>query len=219
MKKIKLVLLPGMDGTGIMFQPLVREIEKDFDPIVISYPQDRPLDYEALTQYVTALLPNTKFIILGESFSGPIAIKVADSKPKNLLGIILCATFIKNPMIVGVKKQVSTNESIVTAEIKEFTDERSGIATYYADYFHGRKTANGEIFDMNAMTTAATPSYSFGTILKVTNVENNKSVEVKVNDRGAFSSYGVALDLSKGAFEKISPLSRGVLNVKIEEIK
>jgi len=72
---------------------------------------------------------------------------------------------------------------------------------------------------MESMTAAASPEYNFGTILRVTNTVNGRSVEVKVNDRGAFTSFGVALDLSKGAFEKIAPLSQGVILVKIEVLE
>ena len=123
-----------------------------------------------------------------------------------------------NP-ILGVKKEsLASQEGKVEVKEKVLVFRDQGIATYYADYFHGRRTANGEIFDMNKMTTAASWEYSFGTILRVTNLQNGKQVEVKVNDRGAFPAFGVTLDLSKGAFEEIASLSQGVLWTKIEVI-
>lgn len=141
-----------------------------------------------------------------------------DDVPNEELPLLEEDSFIKNQMIVGVKKETETEKAEITAEKKTIINQSIGIATYYADYFHGRRTANGETFDMNAMTCAATSKYAFGTILKVTNIENGKSVEVKVNDRGAFESRGVTLDLSKGAFEAISPLSRGVVRIEIEQV-
>ena len=126
----------------------------------------------------------------------------------------------KNLVIMGIKKEeVPQERSVISACRKNFRHQSNGLATYYADYFHGGRTASGEIFDMESMTAAASPEYNFGTILRVTNTVNGRSVEVKVNDRGAFTSFGVALDLSKGAFEKIAPLSQGVILVKIEVLE
>lgn len=93
---------------------------------------------------------------------------------------------------------------------------REGKASWYGKNFHGKKTASGEKYDMNAFTCAAIKDYPFFTLLRVTNVENNKSIDVYVNDRGGFKKYGRTIDLSKGAFEKISDLKKGVINVKIE---
>ena len=90
--------------------------------------------------------------------------------------------------------------------------------SYYGEKFHGRKTANGEIFNSNEYTCAATKNYKFGTILKVTNIKNGKSVNVRVNDRGNFKRLGRTLDLSKSAFKQIGNLKKGVLIVKIEKI-
>lgn len=89
-----------------------------------------------------------------------------------------------------------------------------GISTHYGDKFNGRKTANGEIFSNNELTCAH-KTLPFGTILRVTNLDNDKTVIVRVNDRGPFVK-GKHIDLSKRAFSKIGNLSRGNLNVKIE---
>ena len=72
----------------------------------------------------------------------------------------------------------------------------TGTASFYADEFDGRKTANGEVYEMNELTTAH-PSYSFGTIVKVTNFSNGKSVEVRINDRMP-QFKGRIIDLSFG---------------------
>jgi len=90
-----------------------------------------------------------------------------------------------------------------------------GYATYYGPGFHGKKTASGEIFDMNKMTCAHR-TLPFGTKLFVTNLSNKKTVRVIVNDRGPFVK-GVIIDLSKAAAKKIA--LGGKAKVKIEIIK
>jgi pimeloyl-[acyl-carrier protein] methyl ester esterase len=97
MNRYSLLMLPGLDGTGIMFQPIIDELKAHVDPIVVSYSQKEECSYPKLTDYVSTLLPQNEYFILGESFSGPIALMLADRKPEGLKGIILCATFISNP--------------------------------------------------------------------------------------------------------------------------
>ncbi|MCK5380473.1 MAG: septal ring lytic transglycosylase RlpA family protein, partial [Candidatus Latescibacteria bacterium] len=92
-----------------------------------------------------------------------------------------------------------------------------GEASYYADKFHGRKTANGEIFNMHAMT-AAHRKLSFDTKLRVTNLANGMSVVVRINDRGPFVK-GRIIDLSYGAAKKIGLVQSGVAKVKLEIVK
>ena len=92
--------------------------------------------------------------------------------------------------------------------------EQSGEASYYADKYQGRQTANGELFDQKAMT-AAHKRLPFGVKVKVTNVENGKSVVVRINDRGPFVS-GRIIDLSKSAFQRIGNTNLGLLDVEIE---
>lgn len=86
-----------------------------------------------------------------------------------------------------------------------------GQASYYGEAFHGRTTASGDVFDASGFT-AAHKTLPFNTWLKVTNLENNEHVYVRINDRGPYVGDRV-IDLSKAAFEAISPLSRGVINV------
>lgn len=89
-----------------------------------------------------------------------------------------------------------------------------GKASYYAEKFHGKKTASGEIFDMNGFT-AAHRTLPFGTTCRVTNISNQKSVIVKINDRGPFVD-GRIIDLSKGAAKSIGAVQSGIVDVKIE---
>ncbi|UOM36828.1 septal ring lytic transglycosylase RlpA family protein [Acuticoccus sp. I52.16.1] len=90
----------------------------------------------------------------------------------------------------------------------------SGVASYYGKRFHGRRTANGERFNMNALT-AAHRSLPFGTKVKVTNPRTGRSVTVRINDRGPFHG-GRSIDLSRAAAAKIGMVDAGVAKVKIE---
>ena len=93
--------------------------------------------------------------------------------------------------------------------------QADGKASYYGEQFHGKTTASGEIFDASAFT-AAHRTYAFGTWLRVTNVDNGEWVVVRINDRGPYAGEDRIIDLSKAAFEAIAPLSRGIIDVKIE---
>jgi rare lipoprotein A len=93
----------------------------------------------------------------------------------------------------------------------------SGKASYYAMKFQSKKTASGELYD-RAKKTAAHKNLPFGTIVKVTNIKNSKSVIVKINDRGPFVK-GRIVDLSSSAFSGIANLDAGVIEVKIEVIR
>ncbi len=92
----------------------------------------------------------------------------------------------------------------------------TGTASFYADEFDGKRTANGEVYDMNDLT-AAHPSYAFNTIVKVTNLSNGKSVEVRINDRMP-KFKGRIIDLSIAAAKKIEMVSAGIQEVKLEVI-
>lgn len=97
--RTNLVLLPGLDGSGILFQPLLRHLHDQICPLVIDYPPDRPLGYEQLLPLVSAKLPSDeRVVLLGESFSGPLAMMIAAKRPSNLAGLILCASFLRNPI-------------------------------------------------------------------------------------------------------------------------
>ena len=92
-----------------------------------------------------------------------------------------------------------------------------GIASYYANDFHGKQTSNGEIFDMNALT-AAHRTFPFGTKVRVTNLENNKIVVVRVNDRGPFKE-GRMMDLSMAAAKEIDLIRTGTARVRLEVLE
>lgn len=91
---------------------------------------------------------------------------------------------------------------------------KEGKASYYADRFHGRLTANGERFNMHELT-AAHKSLPFGSMVRVTNLSNGKKVLVRINDRGPYIK-GRIIDLSLEAAKEIDLLKKGVTNVRIE---
>ena len=91
---------------------------------------------------------------------------------------------------------------------------QEGESSYYGEKFHGRTTANGEVFDASGFT-AAHRTLPFDSWLRVRNLENGKEVYVRINDRGPYAGDNRIIDLSKAAFESISPISRGVIDVSI----
>ena len=94
---MKVVLLPGLDGTGVLFKPFIDALPSTADIQVMSYPSNTKLSYQKLTELVMSQLPKEQFILIGESFSGYIAYQVALYKPKSLKLVIFVATFLESP--------------------------------------------------------------------------------------------------------------------------
>lgn len=103
------------------------------------------------------------------------------------------------------------------ADRRDDTHQLDGVASYYADEFHGRTTANGETFDMNAKT-AAHRTLPFGTVVVVTNLENGNSVTVRINDRGPFKDDRV-IDLSYAAARQVGMIARGTARVQLRIVE
>lgn len=96
---ITLVLLPGLDGTGRLFEEFAASLSSDVDVVVANYPTDQPMGYAELEQVARRFIPaDQPFVLLGESFSGPIALAIAASSPPGLLGVILCCSFARSPL-------------------------------------------------------------------------------------------------------------------------
>lgn len=89
-----------------------------------------------------------------------------------------------------------------------------GIASWYGPTFHGKSTANGETYDQNELT-AAHKTLPFNTVVKVTNLENGKSVTVRINDRGPYAGDRI-IDLSRAAAEQIDMIGPGTAEVRLE---
>lgn len=93
-----------------------------------------------------------------------------------------------------------------------------GMASWYGNEFHGRRTANGEVFDQHSKTVASN-HLPMGTKLRITCIATGKSVVAKVNDRGGFNKYGRKLDLSRGTADAIGLTKLGVSKVKFEILR
>ncbi len=119
--------------------------------------------------------------------------------------MMFCTVYSNNTNIQQIK------QTTVVKHVGGYT------ATYYGNTYKTiRHTASGDVFDKNAMTCAAPKHYKFGTMLKVTNVNNGKFVTVRVNDRGGFGSR--TIDLTHGAFGKIADHRSGRIKVNVEVI-
>jgi rare lipoprotein A len=94
---------------------------------------------------------------------------------------------------------------------------QKGISSYYAEKFHGKLTANGEVYDMYGIS-AAHQTLPLNTIIRVTNLENRKSIILRINDRGPFVKNRI-LDCSYGAALKLGFVKKGTTKVKIEVIE
>lgn len=122
--------------------------------------------------------------------------------------------------------RTSTEELTIKESPSEYSEKYAnapaleseiGIASFYADKFIGRKTANGEIYDQDKFT-AAHLNYPFNTIIRVTNILNNKSVIVRVNDRRP-DFNGRICDLSKKAASVLNMVKKGITKVRLEVLE
>lgn len=122
--------------------------------------------------------------------------------------------------IVSTDIMSTLNESDSFREKKNsfsLNDMGSMRASWYGPKFHGKLTANGEIYNQMALT-AAHKTLPFGTMLRLTNKNNNKSVIVRINDRGPYIK-GREIDLSRGAALALNSVQAGVVEVEVEQIE
>jgi len=94
---MRALILPGLDGTGKLLTDFIEALEPDIPADVVSYPPDAAMDYHELAVLVEKSLPDGKSLLIAESFSGPIAIRLAARLPGRFVGLVLCATFAKSP--------------------------------------------------------------------------------------------------------------------------
>jgi rare lipoprotein A len=122
--------------------------------------------------------------------------------------------FLKTSLILSLVLWLSF---LINAQNIEVGYSQTGQASYYANQFHGKKTASGEKYDMYAMT-AAHPNIPFNSIIKVTNTKNGKWVTLRVNDRGPFSKKRI-VDVSKAAALMLDMVKDGIAEVKLEVMR
>lgn len=126
--------------------------------------------------------------------------------------LTLCIALLANPLA----KISAKNTDTPTLSAAPYLLEEFGIASYYAEAFHGKKTANGEKYDMHDLTCAH-KNLPFGTLVRVTRLDNGQYITVRVNDRGPYTK-GFVIDLSKRAAEKINMIQSGTTKVRIEVV-
>lgn len=116
---------------------------------------------------------------------------------------------------VSTKKTAEKKSAATAQSVQQY--QQTGLASFYAKKFNGRKTANGEIYNDNLLT-AAHRTLPLGTVVKVTNLRNGRQVTVRINDRGPFIK-GRIIDLSRRAASEIGMIASGITQVKIETVK
>ncbi len=117
-------------------------------------------------------------------------------------------------LVSSQKKSLGCDTRIMFSDTVKSAKFFFGIASYYSDSFNGKRTANGEIFNQQGMT-AAHNQLPLGTVIRVTNLRNNKSVVVRINDRLHRRNKRL-VDLSKAAAKKLGFVQSGITRVKIE---
>lgn len=122
--------------------------------------------------------------------------------------------FVFISVLLVILTACSTAPSNINNQQRDVAEQ--GKASFYADKYHGRTTASGERFSQQA-ATAAHLKLPFGTRVNVTNIANNKSVVVRINDRGPYIR-GRIIDLSKAMFKKIADPKVGVIDVSVTVI-
>jgi len=100
---------------------------------------------------------------------------------------------------------------------EDFDYDRTGTASWYGSDFHGRRTANGETYDMHALT-AAHPTLPMPTIVRVTNLDNGRSVNVRINDRGPFAEDRI-IDLSRAGARELGFENAGLARVRVTVLR
>jgi rare lipoprotein A len=130
---------------------------------------------------------------------------------KNTKSLLLTTIFVAATMFVPRVSARPINRSAVTS-----VSRNVGYASYYSNYYNGRKTATGERFD-NTAYTAASNDLPFGSRVRVTNLDNHRSVVVRINDRGPYVA-GRSIDLSRRAARDIGMLHSGVVKVQITRL-
>lgn len=95
---LPLLLLPGLDGTGRLYDEFSAALPSQIDLRPLSYPADEALGYDELAERVRSELPTEPWVLIGESFSGPLALKLAAERPAGLMGLVLVATFGRRPL-------------------------------------------------------------------------------------------------------------------------
>ncbi|WP_122902078.1 septal ring lytic transglycosylase RlpA family protein [Acinetobacter sp. B51(2017)] len=173
--------------------------------------QSSSLKHDPDTTRLAARVLNKEAQNFNQHFSNLNSLSITERSGDNVRRQTIAAKIeipAEEPSVIEKLNTVASNT------VRKFS--QTGMASWYGRQFHGRKTASGETFDMNALT-AAHRSLPLNCYIRVTNKSNGKSVIVKVNDRGPFHGNRV-LDLSYGAAKQLGITNAGVGKVSIERV-
>jgi rare lipoprotein A len=134
--------------------------------------------------------------------------------------LILCCAVMAVLVCAGcgpASPRFTTRENPAIPGESPSVHQLTGVASYYADEFHGRPTANGEEYDMHAMT-AAHQTLPFNTTVRVTNLTTGTAVTVRINDRGPFKDNRV-IDLSLEAAKRLGMIAKGTVPVRLDVLE
>ena len=134
-------------------------------------------------------------------------------------GLFLTALLVAGPALDGppqqtIRRPAGDDQKRHAAAPKE---KRTGVASYMAKRLEGQKTASGEIYDGQRLV-AAHPTYPMGTVVRVTNLENGRVVEVTIVDRSAGGRGRPIIDVSRAAAERLGMIEQGVVKVTTEVV-
>jgi len=139
--------------------------------------------------------------------------KVASIAPAASPAASATPTSLSSASLVDQEPRIPQNAPTPAAQ--SWKDRIRGVASWYGGVFNGRKTASGEVYDMYAMT-ACHPSLPFGSIVRVVNLRNHRSVVVRITDRGDLVEEGRIIDLSYGAAKKLGMTQAGLAKVDLQ---
>jgi pimeloyl-[acyl-carrier protein] methyl ester esterase len=169
---MKLVLLPGMDGTGLLFKPLLNELPDGIDAEVICYSTTEQQTYQELSEEVKSKLPTEPFVLLAESFSGRVAFQLSLDSSIPIKKLILVASFLSNPFPrLGIFIRMLPLSFILSLPIPKFI----------VRYFCFGKFCDDEllkIFEKSIRTvTAEVLAFRLRQILQLAKPENNSNID------------------------------------------
>ncbi len=163
---MKIVLLPGLDGTGKLFTPLIEELDSSIEIQIINYDTQKKQSYQELFNYVMDNLPSDNFILVAESFSGFIAYQIGLKKLDNLKHIVLVATFLQNPRPILLK--LIPNSYILSLSIPKIV-----IKMFFLGFSTNNKTI--ELFQETIKTVSHEVLY-----FRLQEIKNLKLIKKKI---------------------------------------
>lgn len=163
MNQHHLVLLPGLDGTGQLFAPLLQVLPPELTATVVHYPRHNLLSYEQLLPYLHQGIPAQKpYVLVAESFSGPLAIAWAATQPDYLRAVILCATFVSNPVPAPLRWLRHANHPFLF----RFRPPRIFVR-YAAALWDSKASVIDSLIEESSTVAPAVLSHRFAQVMKV----------------------------------------------------